>query len=379
MQFQLSKNNNTVVDPELSYRWSNEKVAAWSAKHGWLVGCNYVPHNAINQLEMWQAESFDPFLIDKELSWAAGLGFNTIRVFLHHLLWEQDSKGFLERIDLFLSIADKHGIKTMFVLFDAVWDPNPKLGKQPAPKHNVHNSGWVQCPGYAVLNNPDRYDDLYEYVHGVVNHFKHDQRVIIWDLYNEPDNMNIGSYKDKDYVQQKAELSLQLLKKTIRWVRGIGPDQPITMAPWQELEDWSCDAKISVIDNYMFTHSDVISFHCYADKAGMEIRIEQLKRYGRPMFCTEYMARPFGSTFEDILPLFKDAGIGAYSWGFVAGKSQTHCPWDSWEKTYENEPELWFHDIFRSNGEAYMKEEVEFLQQFLKNKASQPLLEKVAY
>ncbi|MDB5196055.1 MAG: hypothetical protein JWP88_425 [Flaviaesturariibacter sp.] len=375
MNFSTSGTNN---DPELSYRWSKEKVANWSAKNGWLVGCNYVPHTAINQLEMWQAETFDPFLIDKELSWAAGLGFNTIRVFLHQLLWEQDPKGFLYRIDLFLSIADKHGIKTMFVLFDAVWDPNPKLGKQPEPKHNVHNSGWVQCPGFAVLNNPDRYDDLYDYVHGVVNHFKHDSRIIMWDLYNEPDNMNLGSYKDQDYVQHKAELSLQLLKKTIRWVRGIGPDQPITMAPWQEVEDWSCETTISAIDNYMFTHSDVISFHCYADKKGMEARIEQLERYERPLFCTEYMARPFGSTFEEILPLFKEHGVGAYNWGFVAGKSQTHCPWDSWQKPYLSEPELWFHDIFRSNGEAYKKEEVAFLKSFIKAGAPNEMLEKVA-
>lgn len=353
-------------DPELAYRWSKEKTAAWNEKNGWIVGCNFVPNNAVNQLEMWQAETFDPFLIDKELSWAAGLGFNTIRVFLHHLLWEQDSQGFLERIDLFLSIADKYGIKVMLVLFDAVWDPFPKLGKQPEPKFNVHNSGWVQCPGYAVLNDPKRYDDLYNYVHGVVNHFKHDERVLIWDLFNEPDNMNLASYKDDNYAQHKAKLSMKLLKKTIRWVRGINPDQPITMAPWQELEDWSCDTKASVLDNYMFTHSDVISFHCYADREGMEKRIKDLKRFERPMFCTEYMARPFGNTFQEILPLFREHNVGAYNWGFVAGKSQTHCPWDSWTKPYEKEPELWFHDIFRANGEAYDQKEVDFLKTFIK-------------
>jgi hypothetical protein len=358
--------SNPEHDPELEFRWSEERVADWSAKHGWLVGCNFVPHNAINQLEMWQAETFDPFTIDKELSWAAGLGFNTVRVFLHHLLWEQNPAAFLERIDLFLSIADKHGIKTMFVLFDAVWDPFPKLGKQPEPRHNVHNSGWVQCPGFDVLNDPNRYDALHEYVHGIVSHFKNDERVIIWDLFNEPDNMNIASYKDDNYAQKKADLSLQLLKKTIQWVRAIDPIQPITMAPWQETEDWSCHTKSSVLDNYMFTHADVISFHCYADKKGMEKRIKDLKRFNRPLFCTEYMARPFDSTFQEILPLFKEHNIGAYNWGFVAGKSQTHCPWDSWQKQYEHEPELWFHDIFRSNGEAYDKNEVAFLQEYVR-------------
>jgi hypothetical protein len=352
-------------DPELLHRWSKEKATDWQKKHGWVVGCNYIPHNAINQLEMWQAETFDPFLIDKELSWAAELGFNTIRVFLHHLLWEQDSKGFLERIDLFLSIANKHGIKTLFVLFDAVWDPFPKLGKQPEPKHNVHNSGWVQSPGYDVLNNPDCYDGLHEYVTGVVRRFKNDERILIWDLYNEPDNMNLGSYKDDNYVQHKAELSMLLLKKTIGWVRSICPEQPITMAPWQN--DWSCETKFSMIDNYMFTHSDIISFHCYEDKTGTEKRILELKRFDRPLLCTEYMARPFKNTFQEILPLFKEHNIGAYNWGLVAGKSQTHCPWDSWETPYEKEPKLWFHDIFRANGEAYNKKEVKFLKTFIKS------------
>lgn len=350
-------------DHELAYRWSENKAKEWIEKQGWLVGCNYVPSNAINQLEMWQAETFDPELINKELRMASEIGFNTIRVFLHQLLWEQDPEGFLNRIDLFLAIASRHGIRAMFVLFDSVWDPFPKLGKQPEPRHNVHNSGWVQCPGYDVLNDPNRYDDLHSYVNGIVSHFKDDERVLIWDLFNEPDNMNITSYKDDDYAEHKAELSMSLLKKTINWVRVINPQQPITMAPWKE--DWSCDAKISALDNYMFNHSDIISFHCYEDKADMESRICTLQRFGRPMLCTEYMARPFKNTFQDILPLLKKYNVGAYNWGLVAGKTQTHCPWDSWSVKYDNEPELWFHDIFRENGEPYKPEEILFLKQIL--------------
>jgi endo-1,4-beta-mannosidase len=183
-------------DPELAYRWPQAKSQDWMDKNGWLVGCNYIPSNAINQLEMWQEESFSPELIDKELGWAADLGFNTIRVFLHQLPWEQNPQGFLSRIDRFLGIASKHGIRTMLVLFDSVWDPFPKLGKQPEPRKNVHNSGWVQCPGYDVLNDPTRYDDLHNYVNGIVSHFRADERVLIWDLFNEPDNMNINYYKD---------------------------------------------------------------------------------------------------------------------------------------------------------------------------------------
>ena len=362
-------------DPELTYRWSTERANEWFEKHGWMVGCNYIPATAINQLEMWQEDSFDPFLIDKELSWAAALGFNTIRVFLHHLIWEQNATGYLQRIDQFLSIAEKHGIKTMLVLFDSVWDPNPKLGKQPEPKLNVHNSGWVQCPGYEVLNNPDRYDELHSYVSGIVSHFKNDERVLIWDLFNEPDNMNLTSYKDMEYARHKAELSMELLRKTINWVRVIDPIQPITMAPWQ----WVDMKTLSVIDNYMFSHSDIISFHNYEDKQNMERRILDLKQFGRPMMCTEYMARGLKSTFEEILPLLREHNVGAYNWGFVQGKSQTHCPWDSWQITYENEPELWFHDIFRTNGAPYREEEVAFLKNFIaRNIKKETRREKVA-
>jgi hypothetical protein len=361
-------------DPELAYRWTTERAAAWMEKTGWVVGCNYVPADAINQLEMWQAESFNPAKIDEELGWAASLGFNTVRVFLHNLLWEQDSNGFLRRIDQFLSIADKHGIRTMLVLFDSVWDPFPKLGKQPEPMQNVHNSGWVQCPGYDVLNDPDRYDELHSYVQGIVSYFRNDERVLVWDVFNEPDNMNLASYKDDDYGFHKAELSMGLLKKAINWIRVIDPVQPITMAPWQN--DWTQHSKISALDHYMFAHSDIISFHCYEDKDEMEKRILALQRYERPMMCTEYMARPFESTFQDILPVLKKYNVGAYSWGLVAGKTQTHCPWDSWTKKYDMEPELWFHDIFRENGEAYIPEEIDFLKEI--TKVSTPQLHKVA-
>lgn len=357
-------------DLQTTLPWSTEKINDWYSNHPWPVGCNYIPQYAINQLEMWQAESFDPAIIDRELSWAGKLGFNTVRVFLHQLLWEQGSREFLERMDVFLTIASTYNIKTMFVLFDAVWNPFPKAGKQAAPKQHVHNSGWVQCPGYDVLNDPSKYDELYNYVFGVVDHFKNDSRVLIWDLFNEPDNMNLASYKDDNYALHKAELSMALLAKTIGWVRSINPIQPITMAPWQF--DWSDAAKLTALDNYMFTQSDIISFHCYEEKNGMERRIKDLKRYNRPILCTEYMARPLNSTFQEILPVLKKHNVGAYNWGFVAGKSQTHCPWDSWQQLYTVEPPVWFHDVYRPDGEPYDKDEVAYLINFNKQNVLQP-------
>jgi hypothetical protein len=295
---------------------------------------------------------------------AASLGFNTVRVFLHDLLWNQDAEGFLKRIDKFLAIADKYSIKTMLVLFDAVWDPFPTLGTQREPRLNVHNSGWVQSPGFKILNDVAKHDTLQGYVRGVVNRFKHDERVLIWDLFNEPDNINAGSYNDNDYVMHKSELSLRLLKKAVGWIRAIDPIQPLTSAPWQ----WTDTSNLSSIDNFMFKQMDVISFHCYENKNGLEKRILELKQFGRPMFCTEYMARTLQSSFKEVLPLLKKHSVGAYSWGLVAGKSQTHCSWDSWIHNTGQEPEIWFHDIFRVNGEPYDREEINFIKKVTKKK-----------
>lgn len=354
-------------DAESAYRWSEERANDWYERHPWIIGCNYIPANAINQLEMWQADTFDLDRIRLELGWASDLGFNTVRVFLHHLLWEQDPAGFLHRIDQFLAVAENCGIKAMLVLFDSVWDPNPRTGKQPEPKPHVHNSGWVQSPGMEVLKNTSAYDSLSSYVQGIVERFKNDPRVLVWDLYNEPDNQNLSSYRDTEYGAKKAHLAMQLLKKTINWVRVIDPVQPLTAAPW----NWSDTASLSVLDNYMFNHSDVITFHCYENKHHMERKIQLLKAFNRPILCTEYMARPFCCTFEEILPLFKKYNIGAYNWGLVSGKTQTHCAWDSWETAYKREPELWFHDVFKTNGEPYDENEVEFIKNLIRSNDSE--------
>src|ERR1035438_843836 len=194
-------------------RWSEEKANAWQQHHVWLVGCNFIPSTAINQLEMWQADSFDPVTIDREFGWAGGVGFTSVRVFFPNLLWQQVSKGFLKRMDQFLAIAHKHHIGVMFVLFDSCWDPDPKLGPQRAPKPFVHNSGWVQSPGREFTANPARLDELKSYVQGVVGHFRNDQRIDFWDVYNEPDNMNVPAYNQLEPAN-KVESARLLLEKT---------------------------------------------------------------------------------------------------------------------------------------------------------------------
>jgi hypothetical protein len=348
------------LTPAPAGRWSEAKANEWYAKQPWLVGSNYIPATAINELEMWQAESFDPRTIDKELGWAESLGMTTMRVFLHDLAWQQDAAGYRERINRFLDIAARHQIKPLFVLFDSCWDPNPKLGPQRAPKPGVHNSGWLQSPGAKALQDPKEYPRLKTYVTGVVKAFAKDPRVLGWDVWNEPDNMNTNSYGAQE-PKDKVALVTGLLPQVFAWAREAGAEQPLTSGVWTG--DWSSDEKLSPMERIQLEHSDVISFHNYDNGAEFEKRILWLQRYHRPIICTEYMARGNGSTFEGSLPIAQKHKVGAINWGFVAGKTQTNLPWDSWQKPYvDREPSVWFHEIFRQDGTPYKQEEVALIR-----------------
>jgi hypothetical protein len=346
-------------------RWTEEQAKQWGERTPWLVGANFVPASAINQLEMWQAETFDPQQIDKELAWAESLGFNSMRVFLHHLLWEQDRQGLLERMDQFLEIAGRHKIGVMFVLFDSVWDPHPKLGKQRDPQPGVHNSGWVQSPGVADLRDKSRHALLEAYVKGVVGRFKDDPRVQVWDLWNEPDNLNANSYgKNKLKVEaaDKQALVLHLLPQTFQWARAAEPSQPLTSGLWLGVHK-ADPSRLFPIERVQLAESDVISFHSYGRLPDVKIWVENLRRRNRPLLCTEYMARPQGSTFDPVLGYFKEQGIAAYNWGFVAGKSNTIFAWSTWQKPEPSpEPAVWFHDIFRRDGTPFDAKEVEYIR-----------------
>jgi len=344
--------------------WTAEEANAWQAEQGWLVGPNYTPATAINQLEMWQEDTFDPETIDKELGWAADLGMNTARVYLHDLPYEQDSAAFIARIDHFLQIADKHGIRPLLVFFDSCWDPFPVAGTQRAPKPHVHNSGWVQSPGQHVLKDSTQYPRLERYVKGVVTHFADDNRILGWDVWNEPDNMTGPSYEAVE-IPDKVAYVLPLLEQAFVWARSANPSQPLTSGIWAG--NWSTHEGLKPIEKLQIEQSDIVSFHNYDTPEDFEIRIQQLQRYGKPLWCTEYMARPNGSTFEGFLPIAKKYNVAMFNWGFVDGKTQTIYPWDSWTKTYTAEPPLWFHDVFRADGTPYKQEEVDLIRQLTGN------------
>ena len=311
--------------------WSKEKANEWYKSKGWLVGSNFLPSTAINQLELWQAESFDEKTIDRELGWAEGIGMNVMRVYLHDLAWKVDAAGFKKRMNQFLKIASQHKIKILFTVFDDCWNPDPKIGKQPDPKPGVHNSGWVRSPSQTVHNDSSQWGYLEKYVKDILKSFSNDDRILMWDLYNEPGNSNYGLS------------SLPLLKKIFEWAWEIRPSQPLTCATWYDNK---------VFNDFQLANSDVITFHNYSDAMSLENEIKEKLKLGRPLICSEYMARTRGSKFETHLPIFKKYNVGAINWGFVSGKSNTIYEWGK-PMPDGSEPKIWFHDIFRKDGSAY--------------------------
>jgi len=351
----------TAVAQSPRERWTQEKANEWYGSQPWLVGSNFLPASAINQLEMWQGDSFDSQEIDKEFGWAESLGMNTMRVFLHDLLWQQDADGFKKRINAFLAIASKHHIRPILVLFDSCWDPYPKLGPQHPPIPGVHNSGWLQSPGALALGDPAQEPRLQAYVQGVIGAFGNDSRILAWDLWNEPLATNEGSYGNRE-LKNKEERVLALLPRVFAWARTANPSQPLTTGLWEG--DWSAPEKFDSVTRIQFEQSDVLSFHNYGWPEDFERHVRWLESYHRPIICTEYMARSAGSTFDTVLPIAKAHRVAAINWGFVAGKSQTYFPWDSWNRPYVLEPpSIWFHDIFYPDGHPYREREVQLIRE----------------
>lgn len=344
---------------EAGARWTAARANAWHAGLPWLVGANYAPAYAVNQLEMWQADSFDLDAIDRELALAQSIGMNTMRVFLHDLLWDEDAAGFKQRLDRFLTVSAARGIRPMLVFFDSCWRPYPIAGPQPPPIPGYHNSGWLQSPGLVKLPDRSTWPGLRAYVEDITRSFGRDDRVLVWDLWNEPDNAQNGRFPT---IPRRVELVTELLGLTFGWMRALDPSQPLTSGVWSG-EDWSRRETLTPLQRLQLDHSDVLSFHDYSGPARFRERIAQLKGYGRPLLCTEYLARSTGSTVESILPIALKERVGMFNWGLVDGKTQTRLPWDSWTKApyVGREPDVWFHELFRADGTPYRREEVELI------------------
>ena len=347
-------------------RWTKERAQIWYASHPFLAGANFLPSTAGNQLEMWQAATFDPVTIDRELGYAHALGFNSMRVFLHDLMWQHDSNGLLERMERYLAIADKHGISTLFVFFDSCWDPWPKWGDQGQPRPHTHNSMWVQSPGLAVLQNPSQQTCLKSYVQGVLKHFATNRRILAWDLWNEPDNFDGGVRSTPAEPRNKPTLVLPLLTATFAWAREVNPSQPLTSAVWNDPGNLDL---LNMTKRIQLANSDVISFHFYSKINQFQQAVRSLQRLNRPLLCTEYMARDGGGHFDPLLGFMREQKIAAYCWGFVKGRSQTLYPVRSWREPFAAEPKIWNTEILYPDGSPYSRAETDYIRRVMSRRS----------
>ncbi len=346
----------------MSGQWSKEKAWKWYNSHPWIRGCNFMPSDCANRIDMWQEYGFPQHFetAEREIALAESIGFNSVRIILEFDVWEAQHDGFLERLDKYLTMFYRHGITAMMVLANdcsvprAFWkrasfgeqhyDVGYHGGRKVSP-HGAHGE-----LSYHHLDDPAIAERYYEFVREIITLYAHDERVLIWNLFNEPGN-------------NRHDLSLPHMEKFFEIAREIDPDQPLCA---DCLGDYYKEG--SIIGERALELSDIISFHNYNSYAENVEVIEKIKALGRPALDTEWLHRIFHNDVESIYPLLYLEKIGAYNWGFVLGKYQTHEPWNGiWERMEKGEEfdvTKWQHDLFRPSFRPYNPREIDLIKKF---------------
>ena len=350
-------------------RWTETDARNWWQARTWVCGFNFLPSTAVNFIEMWHADTFDMPTIERELGWAAEIGFNAVRVNLPFLGWTEDREGLLDRLDRLMGAAAACGIESVPCLFDdcGFGGVEPVWGAQPNPVPGIHNSRAVASPGRAAVLDKGLRKSLQAYVRDVITEFRADPRILFWDLYNEPGNRM--DFEKTAYSQFDSELenhALSLMETSFAVAREIGPDAPLSVAAWTTpLPDSDAHPYQTEIDRSALLHSDIITFHAYWNRKRVMQFIDYLEVLDRPIFCTEWMARQIDSRISDQLELFHSRGVGCFQWGLVKGRTQTWLPWpDDLVRAHGGriDRDVWFHDLLDESGHPYDRHEVETIR-----------------
>lgn len=350
-------------------RWSEADAKDWWQARPWVCGFNFLPSSAVNFIEMWHADSFDMPTIERELGWAAGIGFNAIRVNLPFLGWMKDRDGLMDRLDRLMGAAAARGIDTVPCLFDdcGFGGEEPQWGAQPDPVPGIHNSRAVASPGRAAVLDMALRPALATYVADVVGTFRADRRVLFWDLYNEPGNrmdFDLTEYSEFDAGLEAHALSL--MEQSFAAAREVAPEAPLTVAAWTTpLPDSDAHPYQTEIDRSALLHSDIITFHAYWNRDRVARFIDHLEVLDRPLLCTEWMARQIDSRISDQLALFHERNVGCFQWGLVRGRTQTWLPWpDDLVRAHGGRVDrsLWFHDLLDQDGQPYDEDEIDTIR-----------------
>ena len=333
-------------------RWTQERAQRWWDGQPWPLGINYVTSDAVNDVEMWMDATFHPALIEKELGMARGIGYRSVRVFLPYIVWQQEREIFETNFEKFLQLADAAGLSVMPILFDdCAFDQgmDPAYGPQLPPVPGVHNSRWVPSPGAALQDAEGAFVSLQEYVEAIIGPHRQDERILLWDLYNEPGNGGRGVK------------CLPLLTAVFEWARALDPIQPLTAGLWAYSED------MEAVNAFQLAASDVISLHAYLPLEETRKLVEQMQAQGRPIMITEWLHRPSGNTVATHVPYFRQEKIGAWQWGMIMGRTQTHLSWDTMHGTPNASPTQWQHDILWPDGTPYDAEEIRVIGEAMKD------------
>lgn len=353
----------------MGQQWSKERIRKWYSERPWIRGCNYMSADCANRIDQWQSEGFEERLAttDRELELAAKTGFNSIRIVLEFLVWDKEHDSFMERFERYLQVCAKHGISCMVVLANDCMRPksieNSHLGKQEVDwgyhgGRRLSQHGDLGEMGFHVLDEPETAERYFEMVREIVERYKNDDRIIIWDVYNEPGN------------SKRSGITLPNLQKMFEIVRAINPVQPLTAATWT-MGSYGYE-RLPEVEKFALDNSDIISYHNYDSYIKNIEVIRQLKKFDRPIINTEWLAKCIHNTVQEMFPLFYIEKIGCYNWGFVAGKYQTYEPWNSIWEQYEKNNNLdfdftkWFHDLYRQNYRPYDPKEIEIIGKICK-------------
>ena len=359
-------------------RWSEERAWEWYLSKPWPVGCNYVPANTFHCMELWQDDLHEEVLLSvrEEIALMKNIGFNTVRMFLPFFAWYLDGDGFFDKLDKLLSALDEAGITMMPVLFNDCVGFGPKPEKIEPIRHTgwyaydvgVHGGVKADNPfmaegervGWILFDEPEWHMPQEAYVTALITRFKADERIIAWDLWNEPGNSN------------RRDRSIPYLKRVFEVARAISPVQPLTVACWSYPHDFGKNeqAELEPIQKLAVELSDVITFHQYERFENVLRVVEKLEKLGRPMMNTEWLNRILDNFWEDNLRLYHEKRIGSYSWGLVAGKSQHFLPWDHLREHAGLDLTRWQHDLFHEDHSPYDAKEIDFLRRLLNREPS---------
>ena len=111
----------------------------------------------------------------------------------------------------------------------------------------------MQSPGAKALADPSQYPRLKEYVQGVVGAFAKDDRILAWDIWNEPGSYGGGDYAKSELKEaDKMARVTALLPQAFEWAREANPVAAADQAEFTTSTRRKTRAQVDDLDS---THS----------------------------------------------------------------------------------------------------------------------------